>query len=143
MVEKMSSRIYMEDTVTIALLYNFDATGSMMLSLDKIKEFDCKIDGNLEEMSSKVNMIYPIDYSKLIYFTSYDEKGNWYYILKQDFDREQTEIDYMCKIPIDVIRASKRENALDVLGLKLEDNKIVKKEKNKVKSMSLKSEYDV
>ena len=139
----MSSRIYMEDTVTIALLYNFDATGSMMLSLDKIKEFDCKIDGNLEEMSSKVNMIYPIDYSKLIYFTSYDEKGNWYYILKQDFDREQTEIYYMCKIPIDVIRASKRENALDVLGLKLEDNKIVKKEKNKVKSMSLKSEYDV
>ena len=124
----MSSRIYMEDTVTIALLYNFDATGSMMLSLDKIKEFDCKIDDNLEKMSSKVNMIYPIDYSKLIYFTSYDEKGNWY---------------YMCKIPIDVIRASKKENALDVLGLKLEDNKIVKKEKNKVKSMSLKSEYDV
>ena len=29
------------------------------------------------------------------------------------------------------------------LGLKLEDNKIVKKEKNKVKSMSLKSEYAV
>jgi hypothetical protein len=33
------------------------------------------------------------------------------------------------RIPIDVIRASKNENALDVLGLKLEDNKIVKKEK--------------
>lgn len=64
----MSSRIYMEDTVTIALLYNFDATGSMMLSLDKIKEFDCKIDGNLEEMSSKVNMIYPIDLFKINIF---------------------------------------------------------------------------
>ncbi len=53
------------------------------------------------------------------------------------------EINYMYKIPIDVIRVSKNENALDVLGLKLEDNKIVKKEKNKVKSMSLKSEYAV
>lgn len=102
-----------------------------------------KIDSNLEEMNSKVNMVYPLDYSKLIYFKSYDENGNWYCILKPNFNREQMEINYMYKIPIDVIRASKNENALDVLGLKLEDNKIVKKEKNKVKSMSLKSEYVV
>lgn len=53
------------------------------------------------------------------------------------------EINYMYRIPIDVIRASKSENALDVLGLKLEDNKIIKKEKNKVKSMNIKSEYTV
>ena len=139
----MSSKIFIQDSATLALIYNYDATGSKMLSLSKIEAFDSKIDSNLEEMNSKVNMVYPLDYSKLIYFKSYDENGNWYCILKPNFNREQMEINYMYKIPIDVIRASKNENALDVLGLKLEDNKIVKKEKNKVKSMSLKSEYAV
>lgn len=141
--DKMSSRIFIQDSATLALIYNYDATGSKILSLSKIEAFDSKIDRNLEEMNSKVNMVYPLDYSKLIYFKSYDENGNWYCILKPNFNREQMEINYMYKIPIDVIRASKNENALDVLGLKLEDNKIVKKEKNKVKSMSLKSEYAV
>ena len=139
----MSSRIFIQDTTTLALIYNYEATRGMLLALDKIKEFDHIVDENLEKMNSKVNMVYPLDYSKLIYFKSYDENGNWYCILKPNFNREQMEINYMYKIPIDVIRASKNENALDVLGLKLEDNKIVKKEKNKVKSMSLKSEYAV
>ena len=115
----MSSRIFIQDSATLALIYNYDATGSKMLSLSKIEAFDSKIDSNLEEMNSKVNMVYPLDYSKLIYFKSYDENGNWYCILKPNFNREQMEINYMYKIPIDVIRASKNENALDVLGLKL------------------------
>ena len=64
----MSSRIFIQDSATLALIYNYDATGSKMLSLSKIEAFDSKIDSNLEEMNSKVNMVYPLDYSKLIYF---------------------------------------------------------------------------
>ena len=133
----MSSRIFIQDSATLALIYNYDATGSKMLSLSKIEAFDSKIDSNLEEMNSKVNMVYPLDYSKLIYFKSYDENGNWYCILKPNFNREQMEINYMYKIPIDVIRASKNENALDVLGLKLELKRIFwitgKKKKTKLR----------
>lgn len=55
----MSSRIFIQDSATLALIYNYDATGSKMLSLDKIEAFDSKIDSNLEEMNSKVNMVYP------------------------------------------------------------------------------------
>ena len=94
-------------------------------------------------MNSKVNMVYPLDYSKLIYFKSYDENGNWYCILKPDFAEEQARTKYIYRILYDVTKVSKMENALEVLGLRLEDNKIIKKEKYKVKSMSLKSEYTV
>lgn len=133
----MSSRIFIQDITTLALIYNYEATRGMLLALDKIKEFDHIVDENLEKMNSKVNMVYPLDYSKLIYFTSFDQKGNEYCILKPDFDEEQARINYIYRAPYDVIKASKMENALDVLGLRLEDNKIIKKEKNKVKSMSL------
>lgn len=133
----MSSKIFIQDTTPLALIYNYEATRGMLLALDKIKEFDHIVDENLEKINSKVNRVYPQDYSKLIYFTSFDEKGNEYCILKPDFDEEQVRINYIYRVPYDVIKASKMENALDVLGLRLEDNKIIKKEKNKVKSMSL------
>ena len=45
----MSSRIFIQDSATLALIYNYDATGSKMLSLSKIEAFDSKIDSNLEE----------------------------------------------------------------------------------------------
>lgn len=140
---KMSSRVYIQDTTTLALLYNYEATRGMLLAVDKIRKFDHIVDNNLEEMNSNVNMVYPLDYSKLIYFTSFDEKGNEYCILKPDFDEEEARIKYIYRAPYDIIKASKKGNALDVLGLRLEDNKIIKKEKNKVKSMNLNSKYSV
>ena len=127
----MSSKLYIQDTTTLALLYNYEATGGMLLAVDKIKEFDHIIDDNLEEMNSNINMIYPLDYSKLIYFISFDEKGNEYCILKPNFDEEEARIKYIYRTPYDIIKASKKANALDVLGLELKDNKIVAKEKNK------------
>lgn len=135
----MSSRIFIQDTTTLALLYNYEATRGMLLAVEKIKEFDRIVDDNLEKMNSNVNMVYPLDYSKLIYFTSFDEEGNTYCILKPDFDEEQARIKYIYRSPYDAIKASKMENALAVLGLKLEDNKIIKKEKNKVKSKKFKA----
>ena len=126
----MSSRIFIQDTTTLALLYNYEATRGMLLSLDKIKVFDNIVDNNLEKMNSGVNMVYPLDYSRLIHFTSCDENGNEYCILKPDFSEEQARIEYIYRTPYDVIRASQQENALEILGLKLENGKIVKKTKN-------------
>ena len=34
--DKMSSRIFIQDSATLALVYNYGATGSKMLSLDLI-----------------------------------------------------------------------------------------------------------
>lgn len=126
----MSSRIFIQDTTTLALLYNYEATRGMLLSLDKIRAFDNIVDNNLEKMNSGVNMVHPLDYSRLIYFTSCDENGNEYCILKPDFSEEQARIEYIYRTPYDVIRASQQENALEILHLKLENGKIVKKAKN-------------
>lgn len=57
----MSSRIFIQDSATLALIYNYDATGSKILSLSKIEVFDSKIDRNLEEMTSKLSIIYMED----------------------------------------------------------------------------------
>lgn len=123
----MGSKLFIQDSTTIALLYNYKATGSMMLSSDKVKLFDAIIDSNLEKMDSKVNMVYPIDYSTLIYFNSYDENENEYCILNPNFNEEKAIIKYIYRTPYDIIRASQQENALEVLNLELVDGKIVKK----------------
>ena len=118
----MSKMIFKEDAITIALLYNYKATSDMILSAEKVDEFDKIIDENLEEMNSPAS-VYPLDYSKLIYFTSWDENGNQYFILKPDFDEEKAWEEYIYRRH-SVEMASKKENALDSLGLKLSDGKI-------------------
>ncbi len=122
----MSSKIFIQDTTTLALLYSYEATRGKILSTNKIKVFDAIVDNNLENLNSKVNMVYPLDYSKLIYFNSFDENGNEYSILKPGIDIEKVRDDYFYKIPRSVIKASQQENALNALGLKKENGKIVK-----------------
>ena len=123
----MSTMIYKEDTTTIALLYNYMATRDMLLSAEKIDEFDKIVDSNLEEMNIKL-MVYQLDPSKLIYFTSWDEYGNQYYILKPNFDAERAVMDYIYQRPFAIQKATQKENALDLLGLKLENGDIKTKE---------------
>lgn len=130
----MSRRVFKEDTASFALLYYYEATGYMMLPESKINSYDRIVDDNLDEMNSKINMIHPINNSKLIYFVTWDENHNKYYILKPDIDIGQARYDYVIGTPFDVIKASQMENALNSLGLKLEDGKIRIIE-NKVKKL--------
>ncbi len=132
----MSRKIFKEDTTTIALLYNYMANGDMLLSAEKIDEFDEIVDENLEEMDSKANMVHPIDYYKLVYFTSWDEVGNQFYILKPGFNEYRVMTDYLYNSPLDITKATQKENALASLGLKLEEGQIKSKE-NKVRKMTL------
>lgn len=134
----MSRKIFKEDTTTIALLYNYLANRDMLLSAEKVDEFDEMVDVNLEEIDSKANMVYPVDYSKLIYFTSWDENGNQFYILKPNFDVEKAMADYLYNRSLDITKATQKENSLTSLGLKLEDGQIKPKE-NKVRKMTLNS----
>lgn len=131
----MSRMILKETTTTIALLYNYIASRDMLLSAEKVDEFDEIVNTNLEEMNIK--LIYPLDSSKLIYFISWDENGNQYYILKHDFDAERSVIDYIYERPVAISKATQKENALDMLGLKLENGDIKTKE-NKVRKKTLK-----
>lgn len=113
----MSSRIFTQDTTALVLIHNYEPTRCMLLALDRIKEFSHIVDENLEKINSKVNIIYLLDYSRLTYFTSFDEKDNEYCILKPDFDEEQTRINYIYRALYDAIKISKMKNALEELRL--------------------------
>lgn len=135
----MGKRTYFEDIASIALLYNYQATARMLLSYDKIKEYDEIINNNLDKMNSNINYINSLDNSKSIYFYSKDENDKEYLILKPYFDFEKARYEYIGCLPLDIIIASQKENALEVIGLELVDGKLLKKdyEKAKVKKLSL------
>ena len=124
----MSTMMFKEETITIALLYNYMATRDLILSAEKIEAFDKMVDANLEQMNIKLNTVCKFDPSKLLYFTSWDEMGNQYYILKPDFNAEKAIFDYIYQRPVAVEKSTQKENALDLLGLKLENGDIKTKE---------------
>ena len=133
-------RIYMEDVTSIALIYNYEAThsGSMMLSYNRIREYAEMIDLNLDAMGSNYDGVYPLDASKLIYFNTKDENGNWYSILKPGTNIEKAKEENLYrKKSLDLERASKMPNALKVLGIELVDGKMQEIEHKKEKHLSM------
>lgn len=89
--------VYIEDITSIALIYNYEAThsDSMMLPHNMVQAYAQMIDTNLNAMGSNFNGVYPLDYSKLIYFNTQDENGNWYSILKPGVDIEMAKDIYI------------------------------------------------
>lgn len=128
-------RVNIVDITTIALIYNYKATHShsMMLSHEKIQEYAQIVDEILDEMNSSFSGVYPFDFSKSIYFNTQDDNDNWYSIIKPDIDIEMAEITYIWKGSYDLEKASKNENALAVLGIKMDGNVMKKIENVKVK----------
>lgn len=123
----MESRtICIEDSIMLALLYNYEATHNMILSYDSVNEFDKIVNENLEVMESKVGTVYSLDYSRMMYFVSTDEFGKTYFILNPSFNLAKAKYDYAYQVPMDVMVASKRENALNAVGLTFQGNKIIK-----------------
>lgn len=102
----------------------------MILSYDSVNEFDRIVNENLEVMESKVGIVYSLGYSRMMYFVSTDEFGKTYFILNPTFNLAKAKYDYAYKVPMDVMVASKRENALNAIGLTLQDNKIIKMEES-------------
>ncbi len=132
-------RVYIEDVTTIALIYNYEATGShsMMLSHDMIHNYAQVIDDNLDEMGSDFNGVHPLDFSSCIYFNTQDENGDWYSVLKPDVDIEKAKEEYIYGRSFDLELASKKENALLLLGIKMDGLLMKKVERNKVKQLVL------
>ncbi len=123
---KMSKRVYFEDITTLALLYHYEATKShsRMLPHIIIKEYDRIIDKNLDDMNSSIDIVYPLDYAKLIYKNTQDENGNWY-----DLDVEYERYNIVNNTTRDLIVTSQMPNALEALGIQMIDGKMKKMEK--------------
>lgn len=122
----MSKRVFLEEIVTLALVYNYEASSSVSRMLPKsvVQEYDRVIDANLDEMQSTIDIVYPLNYAKLIYTNTQDEKGNWYYVIKYDVDMENKSYNILASIKEDLKIASQMPNALEVLGIQMENGKM-------------------
>lgn len=101
-----------------------------MAKLDDLKKFHETIEQNFIEMNDKkLNSYVSLQYNngEPIYFTSSNELGETYYILKHNFDLEKSKSMYIGCLSIDVLVASQMDNSLDCLGLQKIDGKIVRK----------------
>lgn len=121
----IKANVNCEDAYSLGLLYVYiySNTKQLMVKLDDLKIFNNCIKSNLEEMKSDVCSSGEWE-NESIYFSSNDENGKIYYILKPDLDLNKVKSIFIGCMPVDIIIASQMPNALEALGLVMIDNKI-------------------
>ena len=134
----MGKRTYETDIVAMALLYVNECDGTGLLLYDKIIEFDNIINENLDEMNSScgIGIRMENDNDNRLYFIAKDEYGNRYAIINPNANLKKAKEWHLGTLPLDVIIASQKSNALSVIGLELENGHF-KKKQNKVKKKTL------
>ena len=131
--------IYLNHAVSLALIYTYRATNdtNTMITTEEANSFQDVVNNNLIAMNSKVNNLIPTDHEVnlddlFFNYTIINNQG--YYLLKDDpISQERRKKYIMLNIPLDVVLASQRPNALDTIGLVMIDGKIIKKQNYKTK----------
>ena len=133
--------IYLHHAISLALIYTSRATHgfSSVITFDKADEYMHTINNNLKDMKSKVNNLtvadYEVDPDDLFFTFAADIDNKGYYIMKTDHESYLKSKNYIMGLPLDIILASEKTNALEILGLEMIDGKIVKKEESKIKKL--------
>ena len=125
--------IHLNQAASLALIYNYRATcgSATMISADTVIKYERVVNSNLKRMNSSVNDLTPdylIDTDKLFYFYAQDADNNGYYVLKSDDKSVYRRERYIMGLPLDIVIASQKENALEIIGLKLVNGRIRKLE---------------
>ena len=136
------ARMYSEDAYCLGLLYvyQYSNTVQKMVLLDDLKNFHNCIERKLDK--DYFNLWN--DNDEQIYFASSNKNGEIYYILDPMFDYSRAQSLYIGILPVDVLIASQKENALNTLGLEkvngviriksnqkqVNNDKVLKKRKN-------------
>ena len=134
--------IHLNQAASLALIYNYRATcgSANMISTDTVIEYERVVNSNLRKMNSSVNDLTPdylVDTDKLFYFYAQDADNNGYYVLKSDDKSIEKRNRYIMGLPLDIVIASQKENALEIIGLKLVNGRI-----RKLQNTILKEEED-
>ena len=123
--------IHLNQAVSLALIYNYRATdgSATMISADSVFEYEKIVNSNLKEMNTSVNSLTPdylVDTDELFYFYTQDADNKGYYVLKVDDKSVEKRKRYIMGLPLDIVLASQKNNALELIGLRLIDGKIRK-----------------
>ena len=139
--------MYSEDAYCLGLLYAHIYANKKMVLKDDLDKFHEIIESNLRSMNNDINDTYATvwyDNDPSIYFVSEGKNGEIYYILDPMFDYGRAKSLYIGILPVDVLIASQKENALNTLGLEkvngvikiksnqkqVNNDKVLKKRKN-------------
>ena len=119
-------KIYYEDAYCLGLLYANIFSGRKMVLLDDLKNFYNILEKNVEDLD--VNDMYATsfyDKEPSIYFECTGKNNEIYYVLYPNFDMQRAMEKYMGCLSKEVLIASQKENALQAIDLKIENNRIV------------------
>ena len=120
------SKTYIADLSAMAILYNYQCDRTGVIRSEKIIEFTNAINNILKE-DSEYKVINLREYNDIkVYYTSQDEEGNQYTILDPDADIDKAKSWYLETLPSEIIMASKEEEPLGTIGLKLVDGRFVR-----------------
>lgn len=125
------TRLYSEDAYNLGLLYVYIYSNGIqkMVSLQDLDAFYKQIENNLEIMNSENYGIVYDNNDEKIYFTSSNEIGEIYYILKPTFDLEKAKSTYIGCVSTKYLVASQMNNALSCIGLIKVNGNIISKRK--------------
>ena len=134
--------IHLHHAISLALIYTNRATygKTTMITADEAQNYQDVINNNLKIMKSKVNDLMPPDYVVNLddlFFTYETDIDNFgYYILKNDARSLELRKRYIINMPLDIILASQKPNALRNINLEMIDGKIIKNSHFKIKKLS-------
>lgn len=129
------SKIYSEDAYSIGLLLLNNATNGIttMARKNTLEQYYKCVNDNLTKMGVPDIHFYSINNEELIYNISCDEYGEVFLILRSDIELDKVQSRYLGILPLNFVIAAEKENALAILGLKLENGnlKVIEKEKSR------------
>ena len=129
--------IHLNQAASLSLIYLYRATfGEVtMIKTEQVDDFFKTINANLKEMETKVYNLTPdymIDPDELFFIYGVDENKNGYYILKNDDESVHRRLSYVIGLPLDIVIASQKANALKCIGLEIVDGEIIKPDSKKL-----------
>jgi len=134
--------IHLHHAISLAIVYTNRATSgfSSVVTLEQAHDYQDAINHNLKEMKSKVRDLTPADYEvnpdELFFHYAADINNKGYYVLKNDHESLLKCKKYIMTMPLDIVLASQENNALAILGLEKNNEKIIKKEITKIKKIA-------
>lgn len=110
-------RVHKEDIITMALLYRKKYAGTEMISYEKVEEYERIVNDNLDEMNSNYGLKpFAIFKDCRIYTILSDENGKLFAVINPDKNLMEAK-SLMNYLPLDLMIASTRDNALSAIGL--------------------------
>jgi len=134
--------IHLHHAISLAIVYTNRASHgfSSVVTLEQAHDYRDAINDNLQKMQSKVRDLTPADYEvnpdELFFHYAADINNKGYYVLKNDPESLMKCEKYIMNMPLDIVLASEEPNALSLLGLEKNNEKIIKKEITKIKKIA-------